>query len=78
MKKDVEIRHLDYFNYKFKLFSSKRKLYMPMVTIPFSSLLGLILFFTTIIFLNESLILTRELVSCLNLSIFSIEKADWI
>ena len=51
--------------YKLKLFSSNKKSYKLMLTMPFSSLCGLITSLTIIIFLKESLILRRELFSCL-------------
>ena len=43
---------------------------------PLSSILGLILFLTITIFLNESGILFMELVSCFNLLKSSIVRAD--
>lgn len=51
--------------YKLKLFSSNKKSYKLMLTMPFSSRCGLITSLTIIIFLKESLILRRELFSCL-------------
>ena len=65
-------------NHKSKLFGFNRKSIIPITTIPSSFRQSLILSFTTMIFLKESPIRTREFFSCSILSLSGMEKADWI
>ena len=64
--------------YRLRLFSSNRKLRIPMVTMPASFLRALIFSRTTMIFLKESLIAFSGRSSCSRFSGAGRAKADWI
>ena len=65
-------------HYRLRLFSSNRKLRIPMVTIPISFLRTLMLSRTTMIFLKESPMALSGRSSCICFSGAVIAKADWI
>lgn len=59
-------------------FSSSKNCSIPIYRIPLSSCHGMILSFTTTIFLNESPTRFREFISCCRLSSSLTVSADWI
>ena len=64
--------------YASKLSLSSKNSLTPIITYPFSSRRGFILFSTTTIFLKESMVLSKDAVSCSYLAWSGIAYADWI